>query len=138
MKQENKDLKKKYEYHTTKKSEDKIEKGNNKIQQLSSENKNLKEKINQFQSNPQNNISNSNGPNETVRLYKKIEEFTEKPNRYPFIFEKNEKMLSVVFYSASQNRKYSMICKNTDTIHKLEEELYKEYPELFENDNYFI
>ena len=31
-----------------------------------------------------------------------------------------------------------MVCKNTDTIHKLEEELYKEYPELAEANFYFL
>ena len=73
-----------------------------------------------------------------VKLYEKIEELTEKINRYPFILEKNEKMLSIVFISISQNVNYSMICKNTDSIHKLEEELYKEYPNLAEGDNYFL
>ena len=73
-----------------------------------------------------------------VKLYKKIDELTEKINRYPFILEKNETILSIVFISISQNVNYSMICKNTDTIHKLEEELYKEYPNLAEGDNYFL
>ena len=47
-------------------------------------------------------------------------------------------MISIVFISISQNVNYSMMCKNTDTIHKLEEELYKEYPNLTEGDNYFL
>ena len=87
----------------------------------------------------QNNINNNtNNDAKMVKLYEKIEELTEKINRYPFILEKNEKMLSIVFISISQNVNYSMICKNTDSIHKLEEELYKEYPNLAESDNYFL
>ena len=88
----------------------------------------------------QNNINNNlnNDANKMVKLNEKIEELTEKINRYPFILEKNEKMLSIVFISISQNVNYSMICKNTDSIHKLEEELYKEYPNLAESDNYFL
>ena len=91
----------------------------------------------------QNNINNinsnlNNDAKKMVKLYEKIEELTEKINRYPFILEKNEKMLSIVFISISQNVNYSIICKNTDSIHKLEEELYKEYPNLAESDNYFL
>ena len=31
-----------------------------------------------------------------------------------------------------------MVCKNTDTINKLEPELYKEYPEFSKTENFFI
>ena len=31
-----------------------------------------------------------------------------------------------------------MICKNTDTIHDLEKELYKEYPNYSTSDNFFL
>ena len=105
---------------------------NNNIEKLALENDNLKEQISR-----QNNL-NSNDPNEIVRLYKKIEELTEKINRYPFILEKDETMLSIIFMSVSQKVNYSMICKNTDTINRLEAELYKKYPELSETENYFL
>ena len=110
----------------------KIEQLNNHIEELSLENKNLKALINE-----PNNLNN-NDPNEIVRLYKKIEDLNEKINRYPFILEKDETMLSVIFTSVSQKVNYSMICKNTDTINKLEPELYKQYPELSETENYFL
>ena len=109
----------------------KIEALNKSIQKLSSENNDLKTKI-----NSQNNI-NAN-ESELLRLYKKIEELTEKINRYPFVLEKDEEMLSVVFMSGSQKFTYSMICKNTDTIHALESELYTRFPELSETENYFL
>jgi len=109
----------------------KIEQLNNYIKELSFENKNLKSLI-----NAPNNLNNNDS--EIVRLYKKIEDLNEKINRYPFILEKDETMLSIIFMSVSQKVNYSMICKNTDTINKLEPELYKKYPELSETDNYFL
>ena len=33
---------------------------------------------------------------------------------------------------------YSMICKNTDTISDLEKQLYKEYPDFTQSDNFFL
>ena len=46
--------------------------------------------------------------------------------------------MTIVFTSVNQKLNYSMICKNTDTINKLEGQLYKEYPKLGEVEYYFI
>ena len=46
--------------------------------------------------------------------------------------------MSVIFTSVDQKAHYSIICKNTDTINKLEAELYNEYPEYSETENYFL
>ena len=46
--------------------------------------------------------------------------------------------MSVIFTSVDQKAHYSIVCKNTDTIHKLEEELYREYPEFCATENYFL
>ena len=46
--------------------------------------------------------------------------------------------MSVIFTSVDQTAHYSIVCKNTDTIHKLEEELYKEYREFSTTENYFL
>ena len=110
----------------------KIEALNKSIQKLSLENNDLQSKI-----NSQNNINNSND-SEIVKLYKRIDELTEKIKRYPFVLEKDEEMLSVVFMSGSQKFTYSMICKNTDTIHALESQLYEIFTELSETENYFL
>ena len=125
-----------------KKNKNTIETLNNNIQKLSAENNNLKEENKKLKNNPQNNSNNSE---ENLKLYKRIAELTEKIddlnekiNRYPFILEKGEKMLSVMFISVDQHVNYSMICKNTDTINKLEADLYKEYPNLSETENYFM
>ena len=45
-------------------------------------------------------------------------------------------MLSIIFMSAKFY--YSMICKNTDTLNNLEQELYKECPEFSQTENYFL
>ena len=124
----------------------------NKNYKLSNENANLKQKISQlqFQLNSQNNFQNMNNIsniqnnsydklinliNEKENIIKDLKEIIK---RYPFVLEKNEKIMSIIFYSVNQNFNYSMVCKNTDTINKLEEKLYEEYPYLSERENYFL
>ena len=111
------------------------------------ENSNLKKMIEQLQSqnNNKNNIQIDNSNNSIDTLIKLIKdkeniinELNEKIKRYPISLEKDEKLISIVFSSMSQKTNYSLICKNTDTIHKLEEELYKAYPKLSETENSFI
>ena len=110
---------------------------------LSKENSKLQKKIEELnvkinnliiQINP-NNYNNSIKMNE---LYEKIADLQEKLNRFPFLLEKNEKLISIIFSSVGQNIHYSIVCKNTDDIHKLESELYREYPQFSETDNYFM
>ena len=71
-------------------------------------------------------------------LYKQINELNEKLKRYPFVLENGERIMSVIFSSVDQKIHYSIVCKNTDKINKLEEELYKEYPQFSETENYFM
>ena len=108
-----------------------------KIEKLSLENKNLKDKMKR--QGVQNNTD------EIVRLYKKIEGLNEKIDelnaklkRYPFVLEEGEKIMSIIFTSVDQNLNYSMICKNTDTINQLELKLYQEYSKLDRAHYYFI
>ena len=89
-----------------------------------------------------NNLSNEQiyQNNSIIKLIKDkediINDLNEKIKRFPFILEKNEKLMAVIFSSVNQKINYSIVCKNTDSIHKLEEELYKEYPDLFEKQHY--
>ena len=46
--------------------------------------------------------------------------------------------MSVIFSSVDQNIHYSIVCKNTDIINKLEGELYREYPQFSETENFFM
>ena len=88
-----------------------------------------------------NNLSN-NSNDSIIKLIKdkedRINELNEKLKRYPFILEKNEKIMSIIFSSVNQKINYSIVCKNTDNINKIEEQLYKEYPNLFENQYYIF
>ena len=121
----------------------------NKNSVLSNENANLKQQISQlqFQLNSQNNFQNmnniqNNSYDKLINLINekenKIIDLEEKIKRYPFVLEKNEKIMSIIFSSLNEKFNYSMVCKNTDTIHKLEEKLYEEYPNLSESENYFL
>ena len=96
---------------------------------------NLKSQLNNNQNIP-NNINYNN--QKINQLYKRIDELNKKLKRYTINLEENEELMSIIFTSVDQNAHYSIVCKNTDTIHKLEEELYKEYPEYRVTDNYFL
>ena len=95
-------------------------------------------KIENLSSNLSDNQNNSN--DSIVKLFQdkefEINDLKEKLQRFPFILEKNEKLISIICSSIDEKIYYPIICKNTDNIYKLEEELYKEYPNLFENKNY--
>ena len=121
---------------------------------LSFENKNLNKQLTQLKNQLQNNFQNSNNiqnnnsndkqidllkqkENEINDLKQKIIDLEEKIKRYPFILEKNEYLMTIIFYSKDQKIHYSMICKNIDTINKLEEKLYEKYPFLSESENNF-
>ena len=119
---------------------------NNNQNYLMNENMNLKYQIQQlnnkinFQNNNNNQIisNNSNTYLEMNNLYKQINELNEKLKRYPFVLENGERIMSVIFSSVDQKIHYSIVCKNTDMINKLEFELYKEYPQFSETDNFFM
>ena len=107
----------------------------------------LKERSNLTGENINNNNQNSIKDNNNLKkqnkeseidLSKRIDDLTEKLKKAPFILEKDEKIISIIFMSVDQKIHYSMICKNTDTINKLEPELYKEYPEFSKTENFFI
>ena len=97
-------------------------------------------KIENLSGNLSNNQNNSNDL--IFKLIKdkeaEINDLKEKLKRYPLILEKNEKLMSIICSSIDEKINYSIICKNTDNIYKIEEELYKEYPNLFENQNYIF
>ena len=114
---------------------------------LSSEIDKLMQKIsileNQLENNFQtkNNIKNNPYDKLIGLLTQKeniIYDLKEKIKRYPCILEKNENLLSIIFYSVDQKVNYSMICKNTDSISKLEGKLYEKYPNLSERENNFL
>ena len=119
-----------------------INDGKRTIDNLSQEIKQLKEKIEelklQLQQKNNQSLANVDDPNEITQLYKQIYNLNETLKRYPVILEKNEKLISIIFASSDQTMKYSMICKNTDTLSDLEKKLYKEFPSFIESDNMFL
>ena len=119
----------------------------NQLSQEQNKNNDLNKIINNLKSqiNNQNNIHNNNQNNnqnelnmKINKLYDEINNLNKKLKRYPINLEENEKLISIIFSSVDQNTHYSLICKNTDTIHRIEEQLYKEYPKYTETDNYFL
>ena len=88
------------------------------------------------------NKINSTNTNELQKLLnlknKEIEEL--KLNNDPLYNRKpGEKLYSINFTSIDQKiGHYSIICKNTDTFVRLEEKLYKDYPEYKDKETYFI
>ena len=104
---------------------------------LMKKNKELQKRINE-QNNNLMNKNNLKDDNDIIKLYKRIDDLNEKLKRYPIDLEENEKLISIIFTFVDQKTHYSLICKNTDTINKIEAELYKEYPDYSETDNYFL
>ena len=45
--------------------------------------------------------------------------------------------MSIIFTNTRQSFYYSAICKNTDIFCNIEAQLYKEFPEYSETENYF-
>ena len=72
-----------------------------------------------------------------IALYDKIDEFKEKLARYPIELLKGEKLISVIFSSVDEKIQHSIICKDTENLNRLVEELYNYYPEYSKSKYYF-
>ena len=59
-------------------------------------------------------------------------------SKLPFDLSIKENLMSVIFDSANQDIKCSIICKNTDIFSRIENCLYNKYPEYKETQNYFL
>ena len=83
--------------------------------------------------NKTNNNSNITQVSEILELIKKIEEKENDLKDFkkilPFEYTKGEKILIVTFVSMNEDIHYSMICKNTEDFHRLQNLFYKKYPE---------
>ena len=67
--------------------------------------------------------------NELIELKEKLKKSTS-------IFDKENIILNII--SFDENINFSILCKKTDKINKIEEELYDKYPEYRKPDNYFL
>ena len=92
--------------------------------------------------NEVNNNSKNNNNLELLNIIKekdqKIKDLESKLARYPIKLENGEKLISVIFQSVNQEIHCSIICKNNDQFYKLEEQLYNEYPNYRNVENYFV
>jgi len=117
----------------------------NKNQKLNLKIKELVEILNNEKENKFKESSN----NKIIELYEELrskekeikdknEEIKNLKSRFPFELGENEKLMSVIFISPNQKIHYSIICKNTDQFTKIETQLYKEYPDCGDLENYFV
>ena len=91
-----------------------------------------------------NDLKNKSNSNGEFSLYKKLydkEEEIKKLNlklkKYPFELLDGENIMSIIFLIAQKDN-YSIICKNTDLFINVENKLYDKYPDLRNNENYFL
>ena len=110
-------------------------------QKLEQENANLinkleieKNKINASQIKSKKNDNSDS----IIDLYEEIHELKEKLSRYPYELSDGEKLMSVIITSPDQKIHFSYICKNTTSFNRIEEDLYKDFPDYKENENYFL
>ena len=127
MKEKNEEIKEKNLYinEKNKEIEEKNEGINEKLNKLIKENKDLNVK------NEDLNIKNN-------FLNKENKDLKEKLNRYPFIIEKGEALISIIISSRDEKILYSIPCKNTNTINDIEKELYEVFPEYSNTKNIFL
>ena len=72
------------------------------------------------------------------KIIRKDEQIRELESKFPIIFSKDEKLISVTFISTNQEIKQSIICKNTDIFNKLVNILYNKFPSYRKPDNFFM
>ena len=106
----------------------------NKIKNL---NKNIDEKKKIF---PNNDINNNK--DKIIELMEELKikekEIKDIKSVLPFELKKNDKLLSVIFFSVDQKIHYSLICKNTDKFSRIEEKLFEAFPDCQEENYYFM
>jgi len=104
---------------------------NRKLNELKNENKLLIDKNNDLQ-----NINN-----EYKSKIKKLESEKDKKNDKKQLnsFKNSDKIISVNFISIARQDigHYSLVCKDTDLLVRLEERLYEDFPQFKNYDNYF-
>ena len=74
---------------------------------------------------------------EIFNLNQKIKDLNRNIERYPYILNENENLLSIIFCTKNEKILFSMVCKSTDNIKILESKIYKKYPEISCFENYF-
>ena len=95
--------------------------------------------LNKFKKGENSSNSNINGLLEEIRIKsEEIKELKKLKARYPIELLEGEELMTLIFTSFDQKIHYAIICKNTDLFSKIEKDLYDEYPEYGEEENYFM
>ena len=123
---------------------------NKKILELEEKNRNLEKNLNDLKQeniklketlknnlNSNNNINNIEITKAFLEKDKIIKELKEKLKRYPFQLNEGEQLISLIIYLPDRT-KCSMICKNTEKFHKIEERIYEKFERYSETENYFL
>ena len=134
LRKENNNLKKEI-----KELKEELKNEKNKNQQLNSKIEILDKFLeNKFKENNSINMNNKIINELYEDLKTKEREFKNFKSKFPFELSENEELMSVIFFSPNQKVHYSIICKNTNQFTKIETQLYKEYPDYKNIENYFI
>ena len=132
---------------------------NNKLKDYENENIGLKNQINSLNNllnieKNKNNVNNNINQimdlleqiklkdielkNKDNELKNKDNELIEFKSKLPFTLEKEDKLLSLIFYSVDQKIHYSLICKNTDKFSSIVQRLFEVYKEYQEEEVYYF
>ena len=84
------------------------------------------------------NIEIQNKDKELLKLYKENDDLKKKLSRFPFELGENEKMIILIFQSNEDQISHHIICKNTDIFSEIEMKLKNKFPNLKEEENYYL
>jgi myosin heavy subunit len=84
------------------------------------------------------NIEIQNKDKELLSLYKENGILKKKLSRFPFELGEDEKMIILTFQSNENQISHHIICKNTDIFSEIEVKLKNKYPNLKEEENYYL
>ena len=102
--------------------------------ELNNKIKYYQDQIKNYEIQKQNQITSSTMND----LLVEIKELKEKLRRYPINLEKGEKLMLIHFMSTDQKiQNYAILCKNTDPLNSLENQLYKQYESYADSINFF-
>ena len=134
------------ENNMTKQLSNKIKSLEKKIKEKDEEGKKDKYKVSELQEKVKNIdklIKNDSLKEELLNLMNlvnlKNKEIQELKEAFPLDMKKGDKLIAIIFTSATQEiTNFAVICKNNDIFSKIENLLYDEYPLFRETDNYFL
>ena len=134
------------ENNMTKQLSNKIKSLEKKVKEKDEEGKQDKNNIKELQEKVKNFdklIKNDSVKEELLILINSVnikdKEIKELKEAFPFEMKKGEKLIAIIFTSATQEiTNFALICKNNDIFSKIENLLYDEYPLFRETDNYFL